>query len=89
MSLQQRFIAAPIIDYVPQTTSKALEEGASPTPLGKILTICVLLLCAMWLAINSSNRCIVNLRLTINSRKLFIITLLQSHGSIMATCLVL
>ncbi|BFZ20132.1 hypothetical protein BsWGS_23171 [Bradybaena similaris] len=33
-NLQQRFIAAQVIDYVPQTTSKALEEGASPTPLG-------------------------------------------------------
>ncbi|XP_059146340.1 transcriptional adapter 1-like [Physella acuta] len=33
-NLQQRFIQAQTIDYVPQITSKALEEGASPTPLG-------------------------------------------------------
>ncbi|KAH9492877.1 Transcriptional adapter 1 [Bulinus truncatus] len=33
-NLQQRFIPAQTMDYVPQITSKALEEGASPTPLG-------------------------------------------------------
>ncbi|CAL1543532.1 unnamed protein product [Lymnaea stagnalis] len=35
-NLQQRFIQAQTLDYVPQITSKALEEGASPTPLGFI-----------------------------------------------------
>uniref|UniRef100_A0A2C9LAH2 Uncharacterized protein n=1 Tax=Biomphalaria glabrata TaxID=6526 RepID=A0A2C9LAH2_BIOGL len=33
-NLQQRFIPANTMDYVPQITSKALEEGSSPTPLG-------------------------------------------------------
>ncbi|XP_005095229.2 transcriptional adapter 1 [Aplysia californica] len=33
-NLQQRFCPAQTIDFVPHITSKALEEGASPTPLG-------------------------------------------------------
>ncbi|KAK3793243.1 hypothetical protein RRG08_014721 [Elysia crispata] len=33
-NLQQRFVPAQILDYVPQITGKALEEGACPTPLG-------------------------------------------------------